>query len=359
MERILIQMEDPVFTPGSSKTAVVSIPVSPAGLTCTMELFLGPDPSTKVATSGPVAFTSTGVAQNVTLPLVMPAIESTYHVYIDVIVAGELTGYQATEDVVISTVVPPVNPVIQSFLPVRGHSGAWTDFAAVVQAPKALGAAIAFSIYIPKDLIRAKATYPESYCDQDKVFLSASFAAGDLTAPDDIYTLAAAPGSESTVLCYHWYGKVTATGWAGLTKWLPAGNYPVYGKITVGGVVVSNEQIATLQVVTTSDSLLAYSNVTLHTVYGGSSGNTLYAYLTASITNNGPTARTVELVLWETIYYIYTSYYIVEVVSVTIQPGATYSYTSRQRNINSSPQTYTFWLVDDLGGASVKKSEST
>ena len=109
MERELIQMEDPAFTKSSSHSATASITVAPAGLACTMELFLGPNQTTKTVTSGPIAFTSTGAPQNVVLPVVMPAVGGvTYHVYLDVIVAGALTGYQASEDVIIPNVGNPV-----------------------------------------------------------------------------------------------------------------------------------------------------------------------------------------------------------------------------------------------------------
>jgi len=96
-------MVDPVFTPGAAKTANAPITVSPSGLACTAELYLGPNPATKVATSGSKAFTSTGGAQTISFPITMPTAGGvSYHVYLDVYVAGMLLlAYIATEDVII------------------------------------------------------------------------------------------------------------------------------------------------------------------------------------------------------------------------------------------------------------------
>lgn len=102
-ERISVEMEDPVMTPGSARTAVAPITVRPSGLSCEAELFLGPNETTKVATSGRRAFTSTGSSQSVSLPVTMPTAGGlAYHVYLDVFVNGyRLLAYQATEDVII------------------------------------------------------------------------------------------------------------------------------------------------------------------------------------------------------------------------------------------------------------------
>lgn len=92
----------PEFAPGEAKAAIAPITVRPSGLSCEAEIFLGPDELTKVATSGRIPFTSTGVSQNVRLPVTMPSIEGTYHVYIDVYAEDYLVAaYQAIEDVVI------------------------------------------------------------------------------------------------------------------------------------------------------------------------------------------------------------------------------------------------------------------
>ena len=102
MKRQLLQMEDPVFGPGEVKTAKAPITVSPAGLACEAELFLGPNESTKVATSGIVTFISTGLQQQVGLPVSMPAGGAIYHVYLDLYAGGYLlAAFQATEDVTI------------------------------------------------------------------------------------------------------------------------------------------------------------------------------------------------------------------------------------------------------------------
>jgi len=90
------------FQPGESKIAIAPITISPSGISCEAELFLGPDDQTKVATSGMIGFVSTGAEQDMILPIIMPADVGTYHVYLDVYAGGVLMGvYQATEDVLI------------------------------------------------------------------------------------------------------------------------------------------------------------------------------------------------------------------------------------------------------------------
>jgi len=103
MERLLLQMDDPVFTAGVTKIGKAPITISPAGLGCQAELFLGTSPTSKAATSGLVSFTSTGTHQVVSLPVTMPSAGGiTYHVYLDVYVEGYLLlAYVATEDVII------------------------------------------------------------------------------------------------------------------------------------------------------------------------------------------------------------------------------------------------------------------
>ena len=110
-ERIEVDMLDPVFPPGDSRTAVAPITISPSGLSCQGELYLGPSPGTKVVTSGLRAFTSTGAAQSISFPVTMPTTGGVaYRVYLDIYAAGYLIGsYIATEDVVIPSVT--VGPI--------------------------------------------------------------------------------------------------------------------------------------------------------------------------------------------------------------------------------------------------------
>ncbi|GAI74542.1 unnamed protein product [marine sediment metagenome] len=102
-ERIKIDMVDPLFAAGDSRTAVAPITISPAGLSCGGELYLGPDEVTKVATSGLVPFVSTGLGLAVRLPVIMPSPGGfAYHVYLDVYANGILlVAYIATEDVIV------------------------------------------------------------------------------------------------------------------------------------------------------------------------------------------------------------------------------------------------------------------
>ncbi len=104
----------PQFSPAEEKIAIVTFPVSPAGLECSAELWLGSN-LTKVATSGGIPFVSTGVDQSISPPVTMPGAEGTYPVYLDVFVAGQLVGaYQAIEDIIIAAVTM-VDPSISRF----------------------------------------------------------------------------------------------------------------------------------------------------------------------------------------------------------------------------------------------------
>lgn len=101
--RISLDMLDPIMVPGSPASAAAPITVSPAGMSCSAELFLGPDENTKVATSGIRNFVSTGAPQSVSFPVTMPSPGGfAYHVYLDVYANGYLiVAYIATEDVII------------------------------------------------------------------------------------------------------------------------------------------------------------------------------------------------------------------------------------------------------------------
>ncbi len=108
----------PSFPPGAQKTAVAPITVRPAGLACKSEIFLGPNVTTKVATSGLINFTSTGAEQVVRHPVVMPASPGTYHVYIDVYAMAELfLAYIGAEDVVVAA---PALPFTYTFACTKG-----------------------------------------------------------------------------------------------------------------------------------------------------------------------------------------------------------------------------------------------
>jgi hypothetical protein len=105
---------DPEFEAGSSHVAQATL-TNPTGkeFTYTTELYLD---VTKVATSGVSApFTiPAGGSTTVAYTVVMPAVEGTYHVYLDVWVGTELIAhYQATEDITI--VISPkvtIGPII-------------------------------------------------------------------------------------------------------------------------------------------------------------------------------------------------------------------------------------------------------
>lgn len=99
----------PILGANVTYTAIGRFPVTPAGVPCTAELWLGPDPNTKVATSGPLAFTSTGAEQAISFPVTMPVGGYEYRVFLD-IYAGDipLALYEATEMVTVPGVGIPV-----------------------------------------------------------------------------------------------------------------------------------------------------------------------------------------------------------------------------------------------------------
>jgi hypothetical protein len=73
---------------GTSHTASYQISISPANQPCQIELWLGPNSSTKSATAGlSSAFNSTGSLQQVTSIVKLPA-AGTYNVYVDLYMSG-------------------------------------------------------------------------------------------------------------------------------------------------------------------------------------------------------------------------------------------------------------------------------
>lgn len=109
MDRIKMLMEDPVFPAGTAKTAKATLTISPAVLSCTAELWLSKDGTTKNATSGAVPFTTTGLSQEISLPVTMPAGGFDYRVMLDIVTAGVAIGqYEATETVLVPSVGTPV-----------------------------------------------------------------------------------------------------------------------------------------------------------------------------------------------------------------------------------------------------------
>jgi len=92
----------PNFAPSEEKVARVALFVKPAGVTCTIELYLVQG-STKVASSGQFTFVSTGVTQDILFPITMPSAEGDYAVWLDIFAGGFLiAGFVGTEGVVIS-----------------------------------------------------------------------------------------------------------------------------------------------------------------------------------------------------------------------------------------------------------------
>jgi hypothetical protein len=85
-----VTMATIVFPPNAAKLAKVPVTVSPSGVACALEAFVGPTETQKLATSGPIAFTSTGAVQNVNCPITMPVTSTVMHAYIDLTSGGIL-----------------------------------------------------------------------------------------------------------------------------------------------------------------------------------------------------------------------------------------------------------------------------
>jgi hypothetical protein len=105
-----MEMKDPLFAAGSMHTATANIPVSPAGLACTAELFLSLNGTTRAATSGELSFTSGNSPQTISFNIMMPspAVGQSYGVYLVIISGGiQLAGYRASEDIIIPVVGQP------------------------------------------------------------------------------------------------------------------------------------------------------------------------------------------------------------------------------------------------------------
>ena len=76
------------FVHGTSHTASFQITISPANQSCQLELWLGPNSTTKSASGGlSAAFNSTGAALQVTSTVTLPA-AGTYNVYVDIYLSG-------------------------------------------------------------------------------------------------------------------------------------------------------------------------------------------------------------------------------------------------------------------------------
>lgn len=100
--RTKVQMDDPTFVPGSTKTAAVTLTVIPAALGVGVEVWLGLTSAIKTVTSGLQAFLSTGSAQTRNVTVTMPTAPGTYQVFVDVIYTTVIiAAYIATDTVII------------------------------------------------------------------------------------------------------------------------------------------------------------------------------------------------------------------------------------------------------------------
>jgi len=90
------------FCPEVMRTPSAKFSTGIAGIPCAIEVFLGPNASTKVATSGLIQYTSSGGIDTVQLPIVMPAVSAIYKAYVDFYINGEFAkGFVGGEDIAI------------------------------------------------------------------------------------------------------------------------------------------------------------------------------------------------------------------------------------------------------------------
>lgn len=102
VESVPASLPPNTFLHGSQHTATVPVKGTPPSLPMQAEAWLGPDTSTKVATSGQVAFTSTGANQNIACPVTMPATPGTYQAYVDIFVNGAFFSRSVQSPVTVS-----------------------------------------------------------------------------------------------------------------------------------------------------------------------------------------------------------------------------------------------------------------
>ena len=81
-----------IFGAGIRKSATLPLTVAPAGMNCSFELWLSPDGSTKIVTSGMRAFVSTGIVQAFSVTIDLPARAGDYKVLVDVLIEGQMFG---------------------------------------------------------------------------------------------------------------------------------------------------------------------------------------------------------------------------------------------------------------------------
>lgn len=97
----------PEFSPETQHIAhAVMTNNTPKAWTYNSELYLV-KADTKYTSSGAIAFTlAAGASHPIDFPVIMPDIEDTYQVYLDIYVEGVfLRGYQAIEDVVVTPAI--------------------------------------------------------------------------------------------------------------------------------------------------------------------------------------------------------------------------------------------------------------
>jgi len=101
----------PTFQPGEGKIAAVAVTVVPSGMASQIEVFLGPDENTKVA-SGIVDFVSNGESQEVVVGITMPTAPGTYNVYLDLYGEGSVIAKYQAESVTIQEMVQNLVPYV-------------------------------------------------------------------------------------------------------------------------------------------------------------------------------------------------------------------------------------------------------
>jgi len=333
------------FAPGEAKMAVAPITVSPSGLACQAEVFLGPDEMTKVVTSGLVPFTSTGVSQDVSLPVTMPSAEGSYHVYIDVYAEGILiAAYQAIEDVIIT---PPIADEItfQSMsYPVYPCYKGNTTAEMLLYIPASacpVGSELYVTVIIPYDsdaLPRYDPRYPDRYYSIDWYLMTATLHNEDLTSPDGLYTMPTrSPGRELSIRRY-------LSGWH-VYDFLPAGSYPLYLWVRLDGVEISKTYIGDMVITSQVLSNFGYSNLE---AYDTPAGNRREIHFSATVTNNGPNTETHYVRIFNRHWSRPWSWTPRAGAILTLSPGQ----SGIVRDDQLASESYYFKVIDDQGAES-------
>lgn len=305
----------PQFTPNSTHTATAPITVLPAGLECAVEFYLV-DSALQTAAVSYGSFTSTGQQQMIPLTMVMPEVENTYMVYLDVLSGGQvLAVYQATEDVVIAAEAPPEEFAVW-MLSFNWQSGPYTP-----GIERDVEVTVRHECTIPDTV----ATFNVVLKDNDSVVFSSPSLTEDVTG----------------------YGQVTMN----FPITMPdVGDYSAYIRGYKAGELVMEDPIGIIAVTEPVGAAFSYSGVDC---YSGPQANPNYYWMgfDCNIHNPNSFAVSQQIIL----YNRRDDGLLMELerTQASLGPGETQHYNFEGSNCSHLYiHQQTLWLEDEAGGKS-------